>query len=233
MLGRLATFVAVIGLAGCAAIPHDTTVQAGSMQRVWVVFLEAGAGVYALVGGLILWSAIAYRRRDRNTVQAASFHSNTALEIGWTVVPLLMVVGLFLVTFPAEQHVENLVQPPGEVVQVVGFRWSWRFVYPHEHVVVQGTMQAPPELVLPEDRTTEIRLTSSDVIHSFWVPSFLFKRMAIPGIVNAFDLTPSRPGLFPGRCAEFCGTYHAHMSFTVRVLPAGAFARWVRDRSAA
>jgi cytochrome c oxidase subunit II len=233
MLGRFATLAAVIGLAGCAAIPDDTTVQAGSMQRVWTIFLEAGAVVFVLVGGLIVWSTIAYRRRDPAIVQAASFSNNTALEIAWTVVPLLVVIGLFLVTFPAEQHVENLVRPPGEIVQVVGFRWSWRFIYPNEHVVVQGTMQNPPELVLPENRTTELRLTSSDVIHSFWVPAFLFKRMAIPGIVNAFDLTPSRPGVFPGRCAEYCGTYHAHMSFTVRVLAPDAYARWVRGKTAA
>jgi len=233
MLRRYASLAVLPALAGCAAIPHDTTVQAGAMQRVWAIFLAAGAGVYVLVGGLILWAALAYRRRDPAVVQATAFHSNTPLEIAWTIAPIVVVAALFLVTFPAEQHVENLVHPPGEIVQVVGFRWSWRFVYPKEHVVVQGTMQSPPELVLPQNRTTEIRLSSSDVIHSFWVPAFLFKRMAIPGIVNAFDFTPERPGVFPGRCAEYCGTYHAHMSFTVRVLPPGEFVRWARMRSAA
>ncbi|HZO94870.1 MAG TPA: cytochrome c oxidase subunit II [Candidatus Baltobacteraceae bacterium] len=233
MVGRLATLAALIGLAGCAAIPNDTTVQAADMHRVWAVFIVAGLAVYVLVGGLILWSALAYRRRDPSVVQANAVHKNTPLEIGWTIAPIIVVAGLFLVTFPAEQHVENMVKRPGEVVQVVAFRWSWRFVYANEHVVVQGTTGSPPELVLPENRTTEIRLTSSDVIHSFWVPSFLFKRMAIPGIVNAFDFTPERAGVFMGRCAELCGTYHAHMSFTVRVLPADQFARWVRARSAA
>jgi cytochrome c oxidase subunit 2 len=223
---------AALALGGCSAIPHDTTAQAGQLHGVWVVFLTAAVVVYAIVAGLILWSAIAYRRRDPNTVQAAKFHQNVPLELTWTVIPVLVVTGLFAVTYAAERHVDSVVTPPGETVQVVAFRWSWRFLYPREHIAIEGTTDRPPELVLPANRTTEIRLTSSDVIHAFWVPAFLFKRDAIPGIVNVFDYTPLKEGVYPGRCAEYCGTFHAHMSFTVRVVSPEAFARWVRDRGA-
>jgi cytochrome c oxidase subunit 2 len=200
---------------------------------VWTVFLTAGLVVYVLVAGLIVFSAIAFRRRDPATVQAASFFKNNPLEVTWTVIPILVVGGLFAVTYPAERHTESIVTPAGEVVQVIGFRWSWRFLYPREHIAVEGTSTTPPELVLPLGRTTEIRLTSSDVVHSFWVPAFLFKRSAIPGDVNVFDFTPTRAGVYPGRCAEYCGTYHTHMTFTVRVLPPDAYARWLRARGAA
>jgi cytochrome c oxidase subunit 2 len=214
-------------------IPHDATLQAGVLHGVWVDFLAVAIGVYALVAGLILWSAIAYRRRDPATVQAAAFHKNMPLELTWTVVPLIVVGGLFALTYPAERSVENVVAAPAVTVQVVGFRWSWRFLYPHEHVAVEGTSERPPELVLPAGRVSELRLTSSDVIHAFWVPAFLFKRDAVPGMVNVFDLTPQREGLYPARCAEYCGTFHAHMSFTVRVVSPEAFARWVREHGGA
>ena len=208
------------------------TVQAAEMRGVWVVFCLAAIGVYAIVGGLILWSAVAYRRRGADVVQAASFANNAPLEIAWTVLPILIVAGLFLVSVPAETHVESLARSPGEVVHVVGFRWSWRFLYPGEHVAVNGSSTAPPELVLPSGTTTRVQLTSSDVIHAFWVPAFLFKRDAVPGMATLFDLTPRKPGVYPGRCAEYCGTFHAHMSFTVRVVPPAEFARWIRERQA-
>jgi cytochrome c oxidase subunit 2 len=230
---RLAALAATFALTGCAALPHGATQQAGVLHGVWVVFLEAALAVYLLVAGLIVWTSIAYRRRDPATVQAAGFSKNIPLELTWTVIPVLVVGGLFAVTYPAERHVDAVVAAPGETVQVVGYRWSWRFLYPGEHVAIEGTTERPPELVLPAGRTTEIRLSSSDVIHAFWVPAFLFKRDAIPGTVNVFDLTPQREGLYPGRCAEYCGTFHAHMSFTVRVVSPEAFARWVRDRKAA
>jgi cytochrome c oxidase subunit 2 len=209
----------------------DTTSQAAAMLGVWRVFLIAGAVVYVLVAGLIVFAAAAFRRRDPSVVQASSITNNLPLEIAWTVVPIVMVGGLFAVTYAAERHVENVVSPAGEVVRVVGFRWSWRFLYPREHVAVEGATGTSPELVLPVNRTTEIRLVSSDVIHSFWVPAFLFKRMAIPGRENVFDFTPTHTGVYPGRCAEFCGTYHAHMTFTVRVVDAAEYARWLRARS--
>jgi len=210
----------------------DTTSQATAMYTVWRVFLIAGAVVYVIVAGLIVFCVAAYRRRDPHVVQAASFHQNIPLEIVWTIVPILVVAGLFAVTYAAERHVENVATAPGEVVRVIGFRWSWRFLYPREHVAVEGATGSPPELVLPAGRTTEIRLVSSDVIHSFWVPAFLFKRSAIPGRENVFDFTPTRTGVYPGRCAEFCGTYHAHMTFVVRVVGAQDYARWLRARGA-
>jgi cytochrome c oxidase subunit II len=230
---RFAALAATLVLTGCAWVPSGATQQAGVLHGVWAIFIGAAAVVYVLVAGLIVWTALAYRRRDPAVVQGAGFSQNIPLELAWTVVPLIVVGGLFAVTYPAERHVESVVTPPAETVQVTGFRWSWRFTYPREHVAVVGTSEQPPELVLPVGRTTEIRLSSSDVIHAFWVPAFLFKRDAIPGIVNVYDYTPLREGVYPGRCAEYCGTYHAHMSFTVRVVSPEAFARWLRERGAA
>ncbi|MBV8152401.1 MAG: cytochrome c oxidase subunit II [Candidatus Eremiobacteraeota bacterium] len=227
---RFGAFAVLFALVGCSWIPLGATTQSDDLRRVWTVFLTAAAGVYAIVAGLILWCVVAYRRRGRKVVQAADFHQNAPLEIAWTVIPILIVIGLFLVTYPAERHVESVTPNPDGVVQVIGFRWSWRFLYPREHVAIEGGTGATPNLVLPVGRTTEIKLSSSDVVHAFWVPAFLFKRDATPGREQTFDLTPRQIGVFPGRCAEFCGTDHATMTFTVRVVSPADYAAWLAAR---
>ena len=143
-----------------------------------------------------------------------------------------MVVLLFDLTYRVEWSVEHLAPSPSVVVNVTGFRWSWRFAYPGAGVVVTGTPQQGPEMVLPLDETTQINLASADVNHAFWLPAFLFKRDAIAGVHNSFDWHPDRLGTFEGRCAEFCGLEHAFMTFSVRVVSREDFERWLRQNKA-
>lgn len=206
---------------------QPATLQAGELRSVWELFVAAGIAVYAIVGGLVVWCVIAYRRRDPAVRQGATFYQNVRLEILWTVIPILIVIGLFVKTYIVEAKVENVAPNPGEVVDVAAYRWSWRFAYLRHHVAVNGTMSAPPVLVLPVDETTQINLTSNDVIHEFWVPAFMFKRDAVPGRPNTFDLHPTQIGIYRGVCSEYCGTFHADMGFSVRVVSAGDYARWL------
>lgn len=209
-------------------LDSNATVQAGVLAGVWRVFIVAGLAVFAIVAGLILWSAAAYRRKRGDGIQGAQFTQNRPLEIVWTIVPILIVSGLFAVTYAAETSVDSVAKSPGEIVQVVAFRWGWRFFYPNHHASVVGTSDNPPTFALPLDRTSEIRLTSSDVIHCFWIPAFLYKRDAIPGIVNRLDIRPTKVGSYPGKCAEFCGLQHAKMMFTAQVLGPADYAAWLR-----
>lgn len=205
------------------------TLQAQTMERTWLVFGIAGAAVTAIVAGLIVWCLIAYRRRpDR---RASEFRSNAVAPWFYVGVPLLLVIILFFVTYRDERIVETIDPHPDVRVQVQAFRWSWRFVYPGTTVAVTGTPQDPPVLELPLDQTVEIALTSVDVNHSFWVPAFLFKRDAIPGLRNVFDWHPTEIGTFRGECGEFCGLDHALMSFRVVVVPRADFERWLREHS--
>lgn len=206
---------------------QPATVQAGELRSVWEVFIPAGIAVYAIVAGLIAWCAIAYRRRDPAIRQAAAFHENKPLEILWTIIPILIVIGLFVKTYVVEAKVENLAPNPAETVDVAAYRWSWRFAYPRHHVALNGTTGAPPVLVLPVDETTQINLTSNDVIHEFWVPAFMFKRDAVPGRPSSFDVHPTQIGTYRGVCGEYCGTFHAGMTFSVRVVSAADYARWL------
>ncbi len=195
------------------------------MAGVWGVFTIAGALVALVVYGLIFWCLFAYRRRSE--VYPAQFKQNAPLEIAYTVVPLLMVAGLFWLTYHVEADVERVSASPAQVVKVTAFRWNWRFDYPRAGASFVGTFDRPAQLVMPAGQATRIELTSADVNHAFWIPAFLFKRDAIAGTLNRFDLTPQHAGEYRGECAEFCGLDHAYMTFKVRVLSPQAFSRWL------
>lgn len=198
------------------------------MRTDWYVFIAAGTFVGIFVYACIAWCLIRYRARAGSTPN--EFGENTPLEILYVAVPLLMVAGLFGVTLAIEMPIDRVADAPNRIA-ATAFEWSWRFDYPGGFSTA-GTPAAPPTLYLPLGRPTEIDLRSNDVTHSFWVPAFLFKRDAIPGMTNVFDLTPTRTGTFPARCAQFCGLEHTFMTFVVRVVPGGAYARYVATRGA-
>jgi len=200
------------------------------MRADWFVFIAAGIAVGAFVYACIFWCLIAYRRKDGRS--PARFEGNPPLEILYVAIPLAIVCGLFAYTFLIEIPVDRVSAAPQSRVAVTAFRWSWRFAYPGTGVTVSGTPMHPPTLYLPLRRTTEIDLTSVDVTHSFWVPAFLFKRDAIPGMTNVFDVTPDRLGVFPSRCAQFCGLDHAWMTFYVDVVPDVAYDRYLASSGA-
>src|SRR5579871_1895170 len=193
-----------------------SSVQGVAMRGDWYLLMIVGAAVGLFVYGAIAWCLIAYRRTPSR--RPAQFSGNTPLEIVYVVIPLLIVTGLFAFTLVIERPLDRAEAQSATPVTVTAFRWSWRFDY-GGRAVTSGTPDRPPVLYLPLGRTTEIDLRSADVTHSFWVPAFLFKRDAIPGMTNRFDLTPIRPGRFIGRCAQYCGLDHARMTFTVDVVP--------------
>jgi cytochrome c oxidase subunit II len=117
-------------------------------------------------------------------------------------------------------------------VAVTGFQWEWRFFYPEYGINIIGTPTSYPTFVVPVGEPVRIVLRAQDVIHAFFVPQFLFKRDAIPGRTNQFDLTIPDPGTFYGECAEFCGLNHAEMGFNVKAVSRAEFDDWVREQQA-
>lgn len=125
-------------------------------------------------------------------------------------------------------------------IVVQAFQWSWNFTYagvrvptgagePPQDLTVKGSIAKPPELVLPVGEPIRVVEQSKDVIHSFYVPAFNFKRDAIPGRTNAFDITIDRPGSYHGQCAQFCGLYHSKMLFRIRAVPPADYQAWLRQ----
>ncbi|MET0143931.1 MAG: cytochrome c oxidase subunit II, partial [Ilumatobacteraceae bacterium] len=204
-------------------MPPPLTEQASDIDRVWAGFFIIAVVVGVLVAALVAIVVIRFRRRPGNDALPEQTRAHIPLEIAYTVVPLLIVIGLFAVTFVSVRALDE-VDPPADVdlvVDVTGFQWQFQFDYPASGVTVTGTDDTAPELVLPTGASVRFDLTSIDVIHSFWIPGFRFKRDMFPGQVQSFQVdVADRTGFFEdtGVCAEFCGLDHHKMRFSVRVV---------------
>lgn len=222
-------------LAGCATGPNFGAPEPASEQGTDILSLYRGAmwvglGVGALVWGLVIWSIIRYRRRNDDL--PSQVPENIPIEIFYTVVPLLIVLGLFGFTVRTQTETTGRPDDPDVVVEVTGFQWSWRFAYPDEGVVVEPDGLGEPELVLPVGATVLFDLETVDVNHAFWVPELLTKRDLIQGVDNFLAVEVTEVGTWTGRCAEFCGIEHHSMLFTLRAVPPEEYDEWLDDRRA-
>jgi len=224
----------VVGATACQGVPHfgapdPVTKDGHRILSLWQGSVLTALGVGAIVWSLIAWSVIRYRRRSGPSEGLPGQRSdNVPLEIFYTLTPITIVAILFGFTVFTQQKVTAKVAKPDVVVEAVGYQWQWQFRYPDEGVVVTGTAQEPrPTMVLPVGATVRIRLRTTDVIHSFWVPRFLKKLDVIPGVENEMDVVVQDPGVFPGRCAEYCGLDHARMDFRVEAVPMADYRAWL------
>ncbi len=228
----LALLATVLVLGGCQAafLPSAVTEEGLLIENLYVAVFVMAAFVFVLVEGLIIWSVLKYRRKPSDSSLPAQTHGNLALEVIWTVIPLVVVVGLFI----ASSQVLGVVdaRKPEEVsvkVEVVGYQWQWKFSYPAEGIEIYGTAQNYPELVVPIDERIEVTLVAQDVNHGFYIPEFLFQRDLVPGKVNYFEFTPNKLGTFAGQCSAFCGLLHHAMGFTVRVVTREEYDAWLAE----
>lgn len=232
----LALLVMAVVLGGCqAAFPPSAVTDEGLLiENLYVLIFIVAAIVFLLVEGLIIWSVIRYRRKATDTSLPAQTHGNLVLEIIWTAIPLVTVVGLFF----ASSQVLGVVdaRKPEQVavkVEVVGYQWQWKFAYPEAGFEIYGTAQNYPELVVPINERVEVTLVAQDVNHGFYIPEFLFQRDLVPGKVNHFEFTPNKLGTFAGQCSAFCGLLHHAMGFTVRVVTREEYDAWIKEMTPA
>ncbi|MCW2539736.1 MAG: cytochrome c oxidase subunit [Frankiales bacterium] len=225
-------------LSGCSAQQWETklrfgwptgvTHQADRMRTLWTWSSVAALVVGVIVWGLIFWVCARYRKKDDVLPKQTKYH--LPIEVAYTIAPFFIIAGLFYYTAVTENYVDKLSPNPDVTVQVDAFKWNWQFEYTNQKyqgtdpaagtpVSTVGTSTEIPILVLPINKSVRIVEVSRDVIHSFWVPEFLFKRDVIPQKKpNQFEFTATKIGHYVGRCAELCGTYHSQMNFEVRVL---------------
>jgi cytochrome c oxidase subunit 2 len=249
-LARVAALglLGVLALTGCTpnnefwrwGWPDGVTDEAYDMRTLWIWSVIAALIVGFAVWGLIGWSVVRHRKRGDELPKQTAY--NLPLEIVYTIIPFLIIAGLFFFTVVVQNRVQDRSAEPDVTVAVNAFKWNWQFVYPEtagadgEPVDTVGTSDEIPILVLPTDQTVRFELASADVIHSFWVPEFLFKLDVIPGNENGrdnvFEVTIREEGAFVGRCAELCGTYHAYMNFEVRAVPAADYEAYLAAREA-
>ena len=229
ILGLLATGAGLaLGLGACTRT--SASVEGRDIASLYQVMLVVVIAIFVLVEGTIVWSLLRYRRRRDDPSLPPQTHGHRPLEIVWTVVPVLIVLAVYGLSLETLGKVEAKAADP-LVVDVHGYQWYWEFDLPAQGVHVSG-IGTEPELVLPVQQPIRFRLETDNVIHSFFVPTFLFKRDVIPGVVNQFDVTIAEAGTYAGQCAEFCGAGHADMRFRIRAVSETEFQSWVEKQRA-
>jgi len=175
------------------------------------------------------WALIVYRRRKGETGMPAQLRYNLPIETLFTVVPLILVLGFFAFTARDMTAIEAKTENPDVHIEVIAKQWSWDFNYVDENTFDSGiqaqftgteenVFETLPTLYLPVNKSVQIDLSSRDVIHSFWVIDFLYKKDMFPGVTNKMYFTPMKEGAYVGKCAELCGEYHSMMLFNVKVV---------------
>ncbi|MBI5713583.1 MAG: cytochrome c oxidase subunit II [Chloroflexi bacterium] len=222
----IVTVLVSMGLDAVGVMPPQASAQAVPIDNLFNMHLKVISFLFALIVTFLVYSVIVFRRKKGETGDGDHFEGHTGLEITWTIFPLITV--LYFSYLGAQALAETRrVDPQAIEINVTGVQWSWRFDYPDQKVI-------STELVLPINRQALLKLTSTDVIHSFWVPEFRVKQDALPGadMVKDLRITPTQLGEFKVRCAELCGRDHAYMENTVRVVSEEEYKQWLQEQSA-
>lgn len=199
---------------------------AAGIDDLFMTIFWWAVGVFVVVEGLLLY--VVFRFRDRGgDEEPEPVHGSVPLEIGWTLVPAVILV---LIAVPTIQMIWEVDNPPQDTealqVEVVGHQWWWEFNYPELGVKTAN------ELHVPVGRTVQLTLWSEDVIHSFWVPRIGGKRDVNPGQETGLWFTVDSAGRYPGQCAEFCGMSHALMQMELVAQDSAEFRAWVENQRA-
>lgn len=207
--------------------PAQGSTQAESIDTLWDVLIIASVPIFVLVQTIVLFSVWKFRMRPgKENKDGAPIHGNTKLEIVWTALPAIILVGLCTYAYVVLTDIEES-KADEMVVTVVGQQFAWSFEYPGAN---GGKPVRSDQLYLPEGGSVKFRVKSLDVIHSFWVPEFRMKVDAVPGITTSYRITAKGTGVYTVVCAELCGLGHSTMRQSAHVLPAAQFDSWMTKK---
>jgi cytochrome c oxidase subunit 2 len=204
--------------------PAKGSIQAGNVRTLYDVLLIATVPIFVLVETVVLFSVWKFRMRPgQEEMDGPPIHGNTRLEVVWTAVPAILIIGLCTYAYTVLRSNED--SKKGEMtVNVTTRQFAFEFSYP----VSPGKQVVSPVLYLPNNRPVVFRLRSLDVIHSFFVPNFSEKLDAVPGIVTTLRVTPTTLGTYPVECTELCGAGHSLMRTSAHVVTPAVFASWLK-----
>lgn len=222
----LVTAALILGLDKVTLLPTAASAQALPIDSMFRLEFIVIAFLFALIVVFMLYSILVFRRKSGDATDAVHMTGNTRLEVVWTIVPLITVLTFSYLGARSLAETQR-IDPKALEVEVTGSQWSWRFDYPEWGITSS-------ELMLPVNRQVVLHLSSTDVIHSFWVPEFRVKQDALPGgevFVRDLRVTPTQTGSFKVRCAELCGLQHAYMESPVVVVSQADFDAWVASQT--
>jgi cytochrome c oxidase subunit 2 len=244
--GVVVLLIAIVGVvfwsgAGQTLYPPEAVTEEGrEISKLYDIVFAIAVAIFVAVEGLIVWSVLRYRRRPGDVELPPQTHGNNLVEVLWTLIPTVIVVFLFAISWDTLQKVEATSiqegrQPDLHVKALAGqFQWQFEYVDANgNHLATETRPKAGQEgggMAVPVGKNVYVTLVSGDVIHAWYVPHFLFKRDVVPGQDNHFEfrLDEDEAGeVFHGQCAELCGTGHRVMLFDVLAMTPDDFDTWL------
>ena len=206
---------------------------AAEVHDLSLFVLTITGAIFLSISALLFYAVVRFRARPGDHAEPPQVFGSTQIELSWTIIPILIIVVLFLGTARVIFAVQDAPEPPSALnVVVVGHQFWWEFRYPKYGIVTANELHVP--LSDPKNPTpTYMKLTSADVMHSFWVPRLAGKTDLLPNRVNEMWVDPHDPGLFLGQCAQFCGQQHAKMLLRVVVDTPAQFQQWISNQKRA
>ncbi len=220
--GGITTAVAVLP----TWLPTQASREAGRIDFVIWFTIVISIVIFAIVAAVMIYEITKFRARPGDDSDGPPVHGHTGLEIGWTIIPLLIVTSIAIVSaIVLSRNGDAGVNPLR--VDVTAVQYAWTFTYPDAHGLTSNVLR------LPKGRSVMLTISSKDVIHSFWVPNFGQKQDAVPGLHPTLHITPDRLGTYPVVCVELCGLGHALMRSEAIVMTPAAFDKWLKSQQAA
>jgi cytochrome c oxidase subunit 2 len=208
--------------------PTPAATQADPIDTLWDVLVIASVPVFVGVQAFVLYCVWRFRLRPGQENQdGPPIHGNTRLEVIWTVIPAVLILGLCTYAYFVLEDIEEAKANEWRI-NVVGQQFTWTFEYPE--AITGGDPIRTAQLYVPKDQPVHFHVKSQDVLHDFWVPAWRMKIDAVPGLETRFRATPNKAGRFSIVCAELCGIGHAYMRQTANVVSREDFDRWLEGR---
>lgn len=205
--------------------------------------------IFVVVFGFMFYSIFAHRKSRGH--KAATFHESTTIEIVWTAIPFLILVGMAIPSTATLLKMEDTKSEADIVIKITGYQWKWRYEYPDHDVSFFSSLSTPRDqienkakkgdnyllevdnpMVIPVGKKVRFLVTANDVIHAWWVPQLGVKKDAIPGFLNETWTIANKPGTYRGQCAELCGKDHGYMPIVVEAVEQDKFTQWVSAQKA-
>lgn len=225
-------------------MPYGVTPMSHDIYTLHMVTFYICCGIGLVVFAVLFYSIYKYRRSQG--AKAANFHEHPGVEIAWTLIPFLILVGLAIPATIVLKDIHN-TNESDLIIKITGYQWKWQYEYLDQGISFFSTLATPQAqiddpkeaknqwfllevdnpMVIPVNKKVKILVTSNDVIHDWWLPAFGVKQDAIPGYINENWIKVEKPGTYRGQCGELCGAYHGFMPIVVQAVSEDDFKQWV------